>query len=73
MNIFIGVEDQKHFIYKQKEHCDVIQKHFIYEHKEHCDVIQKHYIYEYKEHCDVIQKLNHVKKWVLATVSINLA
>ena len=34
---------------------------------------QKHFINEYKEHCDIIKKLNHVEKWLVATVRINLA
>ena len=34
---------------------------------------QKHFSNEYREYCDATQKLNHVEKWVLATVKINLA
>ena len=26
MNVFIGLEDQKHFINEYQEHCDVIEK-----------------------------------------------
>ena len=40
INIFIGLEDQKHFIN------------------------------EHQEYWDVILKLNHARKWVLATVLI---